>query len=289
MREVLAALAGKTGQQRKCRVADEFDAFLRPRTNNGRGWQTATDVDVLEWLSWLDSHRNGTQWVHDGTCLGVGLDDSSQCMSDGRCTKRYAAASLDEVKLSKLKWAMIEQLGKHSDGDPVEQRGNPVASPLVRGYLTNAQEEQRRGGVSVQQAPPLVKGQLQKLVGNMLRRVPTLPTAAERFAMVRDVAIFCVAFHTMKRGFELSVALASQVLQMSRGEGFIFNFLFGKTLRESSQAVVVRRNVECRDICAVAAMVEYQQAATSMQRASRRAQASFFRASSRAETRGSWR
>ena len=84
----------------------------------------------------------------------------------------------------------------------------------------------------MKQAPPLVAGQLQKLVGDMYRRVPTHPTAAERIAMVRDVASFCVAFHTMKRGFELSVALASQGLQMARGEGFIFNFVFGKTLRE---------------------------------------------------------
>ncbi|CAM9635092.1 unnamed protein product [Laminaria digitata] len=69
----------------------------------------------------------------------------------------------------------------------------------------------------------------------------------------------------MKRGFELSVAVASQVLQMSEGEGFISNFLFGKTLRSSSQAVIVRRNLDCREICAVAAMVEYQQAAESLQ------------------------
>ncbi|CAN0147179.1 unnamed protein product, partial [Laminaria digitata] len=80
----------------------------------------------------------------------------------------------------------------------------------------------------------------------------------------RDVAIFCLAFHTMKRGFELSVAVVSQVLQMSEGEGFIFNFLFGKTIRTSSQAVVVRRNLDCREICAVAAMVEYQQATESL-------------------------
>ena len=119
--------------------------------------------------------------------------------------------------------------------------------------------------MSAKQAPPLVAGQLQKLVGDIRRRVPTVPTAAQRFVMVRDVMIFCVAFNTMKRGFELSVALASQVLQMSRGEGFIFNFLFSKLLRESSQTVVVRRNVECREICAVAAMVECRQAATSMQ------------------------
>ena len=82
--------------------------------------------------------------------------------------------------------------------------------------------------------------------------------------MIRDAAIFCAAFHTMKRGFELSVAVASQVLQMAGGEGFIFNLLFGKTLRSSSQAVVVRHNLDCRELCAVAAVVEYQQVAGSM-------------------------
>ena len=72
-------------------------------------------------------------------------------------------------------------------------------------------------------------------------------------------------FHTIKRGFELSVAVALQVLQMAGGEGSTFNFLFGKPLRSSSQAVVVRNNLDSREICAVAAVVEYQQAAESMQ------------------------
>ena len=67
----------------------------------------------------------------------------------------------------------------------------------------------------MKQAPPLVAVQLRWLVRGMRRRVQTLPTAAERIAMIQDVAKFCVAFHTMKRGFELSVAVASQVLLMS--------------------------------------------------------------------------
>ena len=46
---------------------------------------------------------------------------------------------------------------------------------------------------------------------------------------------------------------------------FTFNFLFGETLRSSSQAVVVRKNLDCRENCAVVAVVEYQQAAESMQ------------------------
>ena len=89
---------------------------------------------------------------------------------------------------------MMEQLGKLDDWDCVEKRGNPVASPLVRGYLSFVQGEQRRVGVGVKQAPQLVAVQLRELVRDMRRRAQALRTAAERIAMIRDVAIFCVAF-----------------------------------------------------------------------------------------------
>lgn len=64
-----------------------------------------------------------------------------------------------------------------------------------------------------------------------MRCAPTrTDTAAERIiTIIWDVAVFCTAFHAMKRGIELSVAVASQVLQMAGGEGFVFNFLVGKT------------------------------------------------------------
>ena len=39
----------------------------------------ATDIDVFEWLCWLDSHGNGTKMMHAVTCPGVGLDSSAQC------------------------------------------------------------------------------------------------------------------------------------------------------------------------------------------------------------------
>ena len=158
------------------------------------------------------------------------MDDSAHCSHGGRCRKRYGAAFLDKGNNSKLKYPMVEQLSKHSDWDPVERQGNPVASPLVRGYLSHAQEEKRRGGVSVKQAPPLAD-QLRMLVVDVHRRVSTLPMAAARFAMVRDVAIFCVAFHTMKRGFELSVAVAAQVSQVSGARGSFSIFTSEKCYR----------------------------------------------------------
>lgn len=46
----LAATAGRKGQQRKCAVADQFDPFMRARSNTRRGWATAVPMDILEWM-----------------------------------------------------------------------------------------------------------------------------------------------------------------------------------------------------------------------------------------------
>lgn len=88
--------------------------------------------------------------------------------------------------------------------------------------------------MGVNQAHPLVAIQLCGLVRDMRRCARMLPTAAERITTIRVVTILCVAFHTMKHDFELSVAVASQLLQMTRGEGFVFNLVVWKALRNSS-------------------------------------------------------
>lgn len=69
----------------------------------------------------------------------------------------------------------------------------------------------------MKQAPPQMAVQLRGPVIYIHRRVWVLPTPAERITSIRDVGIFCVALPTMTRGVELSVATASQVLQMTGG------------------------------------------------------------------------
>ena len=100
-----------------------------------------------------------------------------------------------------------------------QKRGNPVASPIVRGYLFCVQGEQREVGVGVKQASPLATVQLRSRVRDTCRSARMLPTAAERIAIIQNAATFCVVFHTMKRGYELSLTVASQMLQMTGGEG----------------------------------------------------------------------
>ena len=82
--------------------------------------------------------------------------------------------------------------------------------------------------------------------------------------MSRDIALFVTAFHTVQRGLGLSHALVAQVLSLPGDEGLIFNFHFGKTLRESSLAVVVRRDRGCPELCPVRAVQEFAIVAKSL-------------------------
>ena len=83
--QVVAAMASKAGQKRKRRVADIFDDFLRPLSGGSRGWSDGMPDDVFDWLCFLDSHGGGTKWVHQRTCPGLGLEDSSACEAESAC------------------------------------------------------------------------------------------------------------------------------------------------------------------------------------------------------------
>ena len=49
----------------------------------------------------------------------------------------------------------MEQVGKLDHWDYSQKRGGPVASPIVRGFLTFEQGEQRRVRVGGKQASPV--------------------------------------------------------------------------------------------------------------------------------------
>ena len=161
---VQVASANTAGQRRKSAVADKFDAFLRAHTAGSRGWESATDADVHDWLCWLDSHGNGTKVVHAVDCVAIGSNSLDSCSAGSTCAKRYAAQTLDKGFVTKLKRVMVEILGKSDPWDEREKRGNAADSAAVRRYLSYAQIEQRRAGVTVKQARPMLAPLLLRLV-----------------------------------------------------------------------------------------------------------------------------
>ena len=112
-------MAGRSGQRRKSKIADEFDAFVRATSSRCKDWATAVDEDVLDWCCFLDSQGNGTTSVHVPSCPGVGLAHGSAFPPESGCAKRYAAQSMDKGFVFKLRMAFRQQLGKGNERDPV--------------------------------------------------------------------------------------------------------------------------------------------------------------------------
>ena len=140
--------------------------------------------------------------------------------------------------------------------------GNPCVNPLVDSYLTVVSEEQNQVGVPVNQAAPMLEHTLMGLLSYMRSRAQVTSSLAERISLTRDIALCAVVFFSMRRGYDLSFTLGSQIRRLPASRGFILNFqLGGKTLRPSSEAVVVLADRVCPETCASRAFMAYIPAA----------------------------
>lgn len=83
------------------------------------------------------------------------------------------------------------------------------------------------------------------------------PTLKERISLTRDEAFSALAFASMRRGHDLSFTLGSPVLRLPNAQGLTFNFHFGETHRDSTEAVLVSPDVACPSICAVTYVLAY--------------------------------
>ena len=70
--------------------------------------------------------------------------------------------------------------------------------------------------------------QVSKLIPYMRRTARSRKTMGEHISITRDIALFCVAFHTYGRGFDVSFTLGPQVVKLLEGAGLVFKFHFGK-------------------------------------------------------------
>ena len=76
-----------------------------------------------------------------------------------------------------------------------------------------------------------------------------------RVALARVLALFTVAFKTTKRGDELSRTLIQGTLRLPNLSGFLFNFQWGKTMRDGADHFIsVAYNHECLATCPVTAV-----------------------------------
>ena len=74
----------------------------------------------------------------------------------------------------------------------------------------------------------------------MRSRLQLTSSATERVELARDVAFFTVAFSTTKRGDELVSTLIQRIMRLPNKSGLLFNFQWGKTLRDGSDHILAK-------------------------------------------------
>lgn len=108
--QFLRARASKQCELRKYRVAAEFDRFIHAISSSARNGTQATDHDVVDWLCFLDTQRDGIAVVHTSACAEFGAKAWGKCSRTLGCVKRYAIGSLDNGYIIKLRAACSDLL-----------------------------------------------------------------------------------------------------------------------------------------------------------------------------------
>ena len=211
-------------QQRKRKTATDFDSFVLARSAGARGWAAATPGDVLDFACWLDTSGRGNTPVHDVKCSSVGVPSLADCSVSTDCAMRYACETMRANVLGQLGMAFREQLHRLDDWNDATAAGNPVRAPIVKAYVKFVAAEQKLAGVPVKQASPLLRSDLSRLLNRMRTFMDLCQDPVQRVCIMRDMALFAVAFRTLRRGDGVCRILGSQVLRLPDDAGMVFHF-----------------------------------------------------------------
>lgn len=211
--------------KQKQSLKSEFEGFLFALPGH-KSLFDATPLDVCRFLVFKDSkgktrvHRPG--WPH------LGLPNSSPC----QCPLRLAYSTVDSY-IGKLR-SIFSDFGRQGDWNRT-LLGNPAASLKVKQYLKEATAEQLRARITPKHATPLFLDKLLLLSCHLEKRLllPSL-TPSEIFITARDRAFFKTLFFSGDRGSDLGQVKTSEIARFPDDNGFLFNHIWGKSLRDGS-------------------------------------------------------
>ena len=216
--------------------------------------------DVVTFLCWLDSCSEKRRTaVHARDCEAVGTSELSNCSTtEEGCTLQYAHDSLKTNYVSKLAMPYERDLGVTHDWNSALRTGNPVRSDLVTQCMAFIREEQKKTGVEVSQATAMLHGHLAAIIAHMPLHLRCTQDPYDRAVLARGIALFTVAFSTLKRGDGLSRTLIQRILRLPNECGFLFNFQWGKTMRDGADHLMtVEYDTKRMTTCFIKAVEQY--------------------------------
>ena len=138
--------------------------------------------------------------------------------------------------------AYERDLGVTHDWNSALKTSKPTRRDLVTQYMAFVREEQKKAGVEVSQAPALLHSHLAAIIAHMTLRIRCTQDPYDRVAFARDIALFTVAFSTLKRGDGLSRTLIQRILRLPNECGFLLNFQWRKPMRDGAGHLMTVEN-----------------------------------------------
>ena len=213
--------------------------------------------DVVTFLCWLDSCSEKRRTaVHARDCEAVGTSELSNCSTTDKVfTLRYAHDSLRTNYVPNLAMVYERDLGVTHDWNSTLRTGNPVRSDLVTQYMAFIREEQKKAG---SQAPAMLHSYLTATIAHVTPHIRCTQDPYDRVVFARNIALSTVAYNTLKRGDGLSRTLTQRILRLPNESGFLFNFPWGKTMRDGADHLMtVEYDTKRMTTCPIRVVEQY--------------------------------
>ena len=196
---------------------------------------TVTPRDLCRFLVYKD--KNGKTQVHRMGCEFLGQKGKHSC----DCPMRLSYKTVDSY-IGKLR-AIFHANGRNGEWDKRLGLGNPASDKQIKDYLRLVTAEQLQARVTPKQATPFFVDKLTRLAEHLQRSLVSVENNIERFIIARDQAYLKTVFFSGDRPGDLGQVKTAEILRFPNDDGFLFNHIWGKTLRDGDQNVFgIRRN-----------------------------------------------
>ena len=196
--------------------------------------------------------------VHRNGCVCLGQRGSNPC----DCPLRLSYKTVDSY-IGKRR-SIFHAVGRDGEWDRRLGLGNPAADKLVKDYLRVVTAEQLQARVTPKQATPFFVDKLTRLSSHLQRELDNAKTPIQRFIVARDQVYFKTRFFSGDRPSDLDQVKLSGILRFPNDVGFLFNHVWGKTLRDGHENVFgIRRNPHT-SICPIRGIEQYIEVARQM-------------------------
>ena len=161
--------------------------------------------------------------------------------------------------------SILHDNGRQGEYDTRMGFGNPATDKMLKNYLRIVSAEQLQARITPKQATPFFVDKLVSLAHHLDKCLQSQTlTPTQRYILARDQAYFKAVFFSGDRPGDMGQVKVPEILRFPKDDGFLFNHVWGKTLRDGDSNVFgIRRNLNAT-ICPIRGIEQYMETASQL-------------------------